>query len=69
MFFCACMCEKKRSLFKVTSGFGLVSSGKWERHKNQGIGGEMQASEMVIQVENRARNGYVYAVKDERKAQ
>jgi len=60
---------KKRSLFKVTSGFGLVSSGKRERHKNQVIGGETQASEMVIQVENRARNGYVYAVKDERKAQ
>ena len=28
----------------------------------------MQASEMVIQVEKSARNGYVYAVKDERKA-
>ena len=56
-----------RSLFKVTSGFGLVSSGNWECYKNQGIGGNIEAPRMVNKVEKRNQNGYVYAIKDERK--
>ena len=58
---------KKGSLFKVTSGFELVSSGNWECHKNQGIGGDIEALGMVNKVEKRNQNGYNHATAGERK--
>jgi len=59
--------KTERSLFKVTSGFELVSSGNWECHKNQGIGGDIEALRMVNKVEKRNQNGYNHATAGERK--
>ena len=62
-------CFSIKSLFKVTSGFGLVSSENWGCHKNRGIGGDTEAPKMVNKVEKRNQNGYNHAAAGERKAQ